>query len=73
MEIFVQFSVHGGDSEVKNFRKLEILRRKLEELGIEMGTFTPGQHNHLQGPMVSFITCYSVACQLYRSLASAGY
>ncbi|KAF2310728.1 hypothetical protein GH714_016681 [Hevea brasiliensis] len=64
--------VHGGDSEVKNFRKLEILRRKLEELGIEMDTFTPGQHNHLQCPMVSFITCYSVACQLYRSLASAG-
>ncbi|KAF2317938.1 hypothetical protein GH714_041261 [Hevea brasiliensis] len=51
MEITVQISVYGGDSEVKNLRKLEILRRKLEELGIEMDTFTPGQHNHLICPM----------------------
>ncbi|KAF2317934.1 hypothetical protein GH714_041257 [Hevea brasiliensis] len=51
MEVTVQISVYGGDSEVKNLRKLEILRRKLEELGIEMDTFTPGQHNHLICPM----------------------
>lgn len=60
MDIFVQFSVHGGESEVKSLRKLDILRRKLEELGIELDTFTPGQHNHLLCPMVSFITCYFV-------------
>jgi twinkle protein len=53
----VWFSVYGLDPEVKK-SKLEILRFKLAEVGIELDHFAPGQYNALTCPMVKIFACY---------------
>ena len=50
------FSVYGLDPEVQK-SKLEILRFKLAEVGIELDHFAPGQYNALTCPMVTLYLC----------------